>query len=378
MYICFYKSGKKEYYEVDKSIKKIDKPKKKGLLDKRILVISSKDAYYLKETFPKTTYENLKNIIQNHVEDVYPGEQMDFSFNIAKAYENTTKVNIFAFPYAILEDVKKDFEYTHVIVEPLCFKTKENDILIYKEDDIYNILAVSEEGLYSYLQLKDFSKDYFEFFLKGLSDFEIKNIISYSDISLDVEFIKKESKAYPVFLDYIKYIDLKHYKKFSAFSVNEDLVFRVIIYFLIGYGAALYVNHKYYQENIEKISYLDKKLKPFIKSSLNTEEKSTHHYKESFIKAYKNTVVNIDPIFILDNIAFHLHKGDYLTQIDIKPLHPTVPQANFTIVTKKPFEFLESLSKDSCIRDFNLESPLSENMQKVYNLNMKVEYSCEK
>ncbi|MGC9144310.1 hypothetical protein [Hydrogenobaculum sp.] len=376
MYICFYKDGKKEYYEVDKNIKKIDKPRKKGFLEKRVLVISSKDAHYLKETFPKTTYENLKNIIQNHIEDVYPNEKMDFNFNIAKTYENTVKVNIFVFPFAILEDVKKDFEFTHVIAEPLCFKTKENDILIYKEDDIYNILAVSEEGLYSYLQIKDFSRDYFEFFLKGLSDFEMKNIISYEDLSLDMDIVRKQPKAYPVFLDYIKSIDLKPYKRYSAFKINEDLVFRAIIYFLIGYGAALYVNHRYYQENIKKIHYLDKKLKPFIKASLVTKETNKNHYNKSFIKAYENTVIKIDPIFILDNITSHFHKGDYLTQIDIKPLHPTVPQANFTIVTKKPFEFLESLSKDSCIKDFNLESPLSENMQKVYNLNMKVEYLC--
>lgn len=376
MYICFYKDGKKEYYEVDKSVKNIDKLTKKGFFEKRVLVISSNDVFYLKETFPKTSYENLKNIVQNHVEDVYPNEKMDFCFNVAKVYENTMKVNIFAFPFSILEDVKKDFDFNHVIVEPLCFKSQENDILIYKEDDAYHILAISEEGLYSYLELRDFSKDYFEFFLKGLSDFEIKNIISYEELNLDTNYIKKPQKNYPIFLDYIKYIDLKPYKRFSAFKINEDLVFRLIIYFLIGYGAALYVNHRYYQQNIQKISSLDKKLKPFIKSRLSSEEEPAKHYKKSFVKDYQNTIVKIDPIFVLDNIASHLQKKDYLTQIEIKPLHPDVPQANFTVVTKKPFKILEGFSKDSCIKDFSLESPLSKNMQKVYSINMKVEYAC--
>ena len=376
MYLCFYKNGEKHYYEVDKSVKKLDGPVKRGFLEKRVLVISAKDVFYLKENVPKTTYENLRSIIQNLLEDVYQDQVMDFSFNIAKVYENTMRLNIFAFPQSIIEDVKKEFDFNYVIAEPLCFKSKENDIIIYKEDDIYNILALSQDGLYSYLQLKDFSKEYFDFFLKALSDFEVKNIISYEDLNLDTDVVRKPPRPYPVFLDYIKGIDLKPYRRYLAFKINEDLVFRLIIYFLIGYAAALYVNHRYYQKNIEKIVYFDKKLKPFIKESLSSEEKPSKEYKKSFIKDYQNTVAKIDPVFVLDNIASHLQKGDYLTQIEIKPLHPTTPQANFTVVTKKPFKLLESLSKDSCIKDFNLESPLSKNMQKVYSINMKVDYLC--
>lgn len=376
MYICFYKNGKKEYYEVDKSVKTISIPKSKGVFTKKVLVISSKDIFYSKESFPKTSYENLKSIVKNYVEDIYQDESMDFTFNVAKVYENTMKVNIFAYPSSILEDVKKNFEFNYVLVEPLCFKVDENSILIYKEDDIYNILAVSKEGLNSYLQLHTFSKDYLDLFIKGLSDFDIKSVISYEDLDLDDSVVKKTPKSYPIFLDYIKYIDLKPYKRFRAFRINEDLVFRIIIYFLIGYAGALYVNHRYYQENIEKITYLDKKLKPFIKSKLSTEETPKKHYEKSFLKDYKNTIAKIDPIFVLDDIASHLQKGDYITQIDIKPLHPSTPEASLIINTKEPFKVLEGFSKDKCVKNFNLESPISENMQKLYSINMKVEYLC--
>jgi hypothetical protein len=76
------------------------------------------------------------------------------------------------------------------------------------------------------------------------------------------------------------------------------------------------------------------------------------------------------------SIASHLQKGDYITQIDIKPLHPSTPEASLIINTKEPFKVLEGFSKDKCVKNFNLESPISENMQKLYSINMKVEYLC--
>ncbi|HEK24935.1 MAG: hypothetical protein C0170_06840 [Hydrogenobaculum sp.] len=378
MYVCFYKEGKKSFYELKKSVKVLKDVGKLPFFEKKVLVISSKDTYYYKDTLPKTSKDNIKSIIQNQVEDTYPDQEMDFCFNIAKSYENTIQVNVFVFKKSILDDVKKDFDFNYVLAEPLCFKSQKNEVLIYKEDTIYNILALTQNGLYAYLQLKDFSKDYFELFLKGLGNFEIEDITSYEDIEfgLHANTTKKSYKNYPIFLDYIANIDLKDYKRFQAFKIDEDLVFRVVMYFLIGYAAALYVNGKYYEENIKKIEYLNKKLLPYIKSTIAQNAEPKTNYKEAFVKEYKSTVVYIDPIFLLDDIASHLEDKEYITNIDIKPLNPQTPKVSFTVNTQEPFKFLESLTKDKCIKDFDLESPVSQNFQKVYSLNIRADFSC--
>jgi len=353
MFICFYKDGKTRTYT---------KGKKSKFLEKRVLIISAKNTYYIRESFPNTSYENLKNIIKNYVEDLYQDQSMDFCFNIAKIYENSIRVNIFVYKSEILQEVKKEFDFNYVLAEPLCFKSHQNEIVVYK-DDLYNILALTKDGLYAYLQMEDFSQEYFDLFLKSLGDFEPKNTVKY------------EHKLQPVFLDFIDKINLKHYKVSSAFKIDEDFVFRIMIYFLLGYIGALYVNHTYYQDQIKKISYLDDKLRPFIKTSLQ-EQTPKKNYKKGFIKEYNAQVVKIDPIFIMDNMAKHIKKGEYITQADIKPKNPTTPQANFNISTKSPIRFLESISKDKCIKDFNLESPLMSNPQQIYNVNMKMEFYC--
>ncbi len=378
MHICFYKEGKKSFYEVSKSVRVLREIGKVPFFEKKVLVISSEDAHYYKDTLPKTSYENLKSIIQNQIEDTYPNQEMDFCFNIAKSFENTMQVNVFIFKKDILQEVKKDFDFNYVLVEPICFKSQKNEILIFKEDGTYNILAISETGLYSYLQLKDFSKEYFELFLKGLGNFDIEDIISYEDIDLglDIKTIQKAYKSYPIFLDYINHIDLKPFKRFQAFKIDEDLVFRIIMYFLTGYAAALYINGKYYEENVQKITYLNKKLLPYIKLNLAQSTSSRAHYKEAFVKEYKSTIAYIDPIFVLDDIASCLKDKEYITNVDIKPLNPQTPKATFTVNTNKPFEILESLTKDKCIKNFDLESPVSQNFQKVYSLNIKAEFSC--
>lgn len=264
--------------------------------------------------------------------------------------------------------MKKVFDYQYAISEWQCFFSKEPTMVIFKEEDYYNIVAFCQKPILT-TNLNTLTSQSIKLFLKSLYPFEPKKIINYTDIDLGVESIevyKAKPSNYPIFLNYISNINFRAFKIFKGIPFDFYFAYRLLFYVLFAYTCALYVNINYYNYYIKSLKEVHKKLLKTLSETHQSQKPK--NLSKDFYKEYKAYVKYQNPIFVFKTISKILTKDSYITYAELSPTNIKI-----NINTQDPFNILNNISNDGCIKSFHLNSPIQKAFGgDFYSLNMEI------
>jgi len=377
MLVCYLTKDEAKFYQIkgDK-ISEISPGafKLTKYLQKRVLVISRELLFYTRRSYPPIPLKKLKDALKVEVQDFFPLPKASYTFKIFEATEKFTLVDLWAWSKDEEERVEKIFPFQYVIPEDLLLVDEDTALKIYKQRNIYHLIAYVKGKFLGSLSVADLTQKDVELFLTGLMPYsrEIKKILIYGDMlkdfSQDKTILRYSERLYPVSLEGLSKINLKEFKVRRVLPLKIAPLLRLPIYLLLGYGVYLYATLQNYEKAIKelktKISKLDRELAYFENRTAPSKDYS------ALISALNNkTSQVVSGLTVLNELAKTLPIGCTVNRLVLNE-----KRLELALTFEDPVEVIEILERSNMVKSVKLEGPpIKKTGAKLYDFRLTIE-----
>ena len=218
-----------------------------------------------------------------------------------------------------------------------------------------------------------------ERFLQGIGRHreEIKRITFYGEgpypfkIPEGGEVSRAAAREYPLFLDFLPRIELKEYKEKREFhfGVRIDLLCRVAIYLVLGYGLVLYAVADKYDRAIEETRKKTKGIEERIK--VKGPQGKTGDYSEVVSEINERLKTRPSPLKVINAIVAKLPAESTVNRMVLNENN-----VELVVVAKDPIAVVKALGSGEGIKNVRLKgAPAKPSTADAYNFTLMVELS---
>jgi hypothetical protein len=377
MLVCYLTKDEAKFYQIkgDK-ISEISPGafKLTKYLQKRVLVISRELLFYTRRSYPPIPLKKLKDALKVEVQDFFPLPKASYTFKIFEATEKFTLFDLWAWSKDEEERVEKIFPFQYVIPEDLLLVDEDTALKIYKQRNIYHLIAYVKGKFLGSLSVADLTQKDVELFLTGLMPYsrEIKKILIYGDMlkdfSQDKTILRYSERLYPVSLEGLSKINLKEFKVRRVLPLKIAPLLRLPIYLLLGYGVYLYATLQNYEKAIKelktKISKLDRELAYFENRTAPSKDHS------ALISALNNkTSQVVSGLTVLNELAKTLPIGCTVNRLVLNE-----KRLELALTFEDPVVVIELLERSNMVKSVKLEGPpIKKTGTKLYDFRLTIE-----
>jgi len=383
----WHKDGLDLYRYADKKLVKkasgsLDKLKPiRGIFDKKALIISRELLLYKRKRYPPATKEKLIKAVGLEIGEIFPIAKPAFHCRVFESFTAYTTLDIWAWESEQYARLREIFPFNYVIPEDLAHFSEAPELKVFQYRGITNILAHSNDrflGGASYPDSCINGRDV-ERFLLGLGKYgsDIKRIKVYGQVQFPFEEVKipEISRAaigdHPPCMDYLNSLSLNEFKVRGDyhFSSKIDLIARVLIYLILGYGVMLYFTVRNYEQAAgeirKKINSIDAKMPNQGAGQATTD------YSEVIREVNEKLSTRLSPLKVMDMIAGKLPPGSSVIRMVLNE-----NKLEMTASSKDPISVVKALGNTEGIKAVRLKgAPVMDMATRLYNFVIMMELS---
>jgi hypothetical protein len=377
MLVCYLTKDEAKFYQIkgDK-ISEISPGafKLTKYLQKRVIVISRELLFYTRRSYPPIPLKKLKDALKVESQDFFSLPKVSYTYKIFEATEKFTLVDLWAWSKDEEERVEKMFPFQYVIPEDLLLVEEDTALKIYKQRNIYHLIAYVKGKFLGSLSVAELTQKDVELFLTGLRPYsqDIKKILIYGDMlkdfSPDKTILRYSERLYPVSLEGLSKINLKEFKVRRVLPLKIDPLLRLPIYLLLGYGVYLNATLQNYEKAIKdlktKISKLDRELAYFENRTAPAKDYS------ALISALNNkTSQVVSGLTVLNELAKTLPIGCTVNRLVLNE-----KRLELALTFEDPVVVIELLERSNMVKSVKLEGPpIKKTGAKLYDFRLTIE-----
>jgi len=352
-----------------------------GLFGKRVLVIGSDLLLHIRKRYPPAPKEKLVKALALEIGDLFPFSKPAFHCEEYESSPTHTTLDIWAWESGLYSQVREVFLFNYVIPEDLCYFADVPEIKVFQHRGITHILAHSGQRFLDGASYPDGNPGEMplERFLQGLGRHrgEIKRIKIYgtgpvpllSPENLDIS--KAAARDYPPCLDFLAGLNLKRFKEKKEFriSLRTDVLCRVIIYLILGYGLVLYLTTQKYDQASDDIK---RKLKGIdAKVSFQVPRGKGEDYSGVIQEVNERLRSRPSPLKIMDTIAQKLPAGSSVNRMVLNEIN-----LELSVSSRDPLSVVKAIGAGKGIKTVRLRgTPVKDSSTGVYNFILVIELS---
>jgi hypothetical protein len=387
MVAYWHKDGLDVYQYVDKKLVKkasgrLDELKPiRGVLSKKVLIVGRELLLHIRKRYPPASKEKLTKAVGLEIGNIFPISKPAFHCRVYESSHAYTTLDIWAWESEQYVRLRKIFPFNSVIPEDIAYFSDVPEVRLFQYRGIANILAHSGDRFLDGVSYPDSSinEGDFERFLSGLGKYrsDIKRIKIYGSIP----FHYKEAgipivsrlpvTEYPPCLEYVNSLNLKEFKAKGDYHLPPriELIFRVLIYLILGYGMMLYFSARNYDqvalEIRNKINSID------AKGSNKGAGQTVKDYSEVVREVNEKLSKRQSPLRVMDMIANRLPPGSFIIRMVLNENNLEV-----TASSKDPISVVKALGSAEGIKSARLKgAPVMDMATRFYNFIMVMELS---
>jgi hypothetical protein len=384
----WYKDGLDVYRYVDKKPVKqvsgsLDKLKPiKGIFDRKVLIVSRELLLHTRKRYPPAPKEKLTKAVGLEIGDIFPMSKPAFHCRVYESSTAYTTLDIWAWesePYARVREI---FPFNYIIPEDLAYFSDVPEVKVFQYRGMTNILAHSGDRFLSGASYPDSSinEKEVERFLSGLGKYrsDIKRIKVYGQVQFQFkevkipEILRVPVGDYPPCMDYLSSLNLNEFRVRGDYHLSSkiDLISRVLIYFILGYGMMLYFSVRDYDQVVGEIRKKINSIDTRMSTNRGTGQTVTD-YSEVVREVNQRLSTRYSPLKVMDMIAGRLPAGSFVIRMVLNENNLEV-----SVSSKDPISVVKALGGAEGIKTARLKgAPVMDMATRSYNFVIMMELS---
>ena len=236
----------------------------RGAFGRKVLIIGRDMLFHARKKYPPAPREKLLKAVSLDVGDLFPLENPAFHCAVFESFAAYTVMDIWAWETDSYTRLREIFPFSHVIPEDRSFIADTPEIKIFRRGQATNVVAVAGERFIAGASYpaSGFGRADLEMFFKGLGSYggEIKKITIHGDIPLALEkadlppLARSADEKYPPCVASLNSRRLGEFKvgRYRQEWVNKELLLRLLIYLVLGWGFLQWRTLENYDRVLEK------------------------------------------------------------------------------------------------------------------------------
>jgi len=353
----------------------------RGIFDKKVLIVGRELLFHTRKKYPPASIKNLTRAVALEIGGLFPISKPAFHCRVYESSNTYTTLDIWAWESEQYAQVKKIFPFNYIVAEDLAYSSEVPEVKVFQYRGMTNILAHSGDrflGGASYPDAGIDEKDV-ERFLSGLDKYrsDIKRIKIYGSIPFNYKetgipvVSKVPETEYPPCVDYFNSLKLKEFKTKGDYNLSSkiDLILRVLIYLIFGYGVMLYLTARNYDQGAweirQKINSIDAKI-----SKRDTGPKVVD-YSEVIREVNERMSKKHSPLKVMDMIASRLPAGSFVNRMVLNENNLEI-----SLSSRDPLSVVKTLGGAEGVKAARLKgTPIKDSATGSYNFIIMMELS---
>lgn len=366
--MCTGKMGEADKSHTDSQrkqhIKKAPKGKKQSpknkwqmLFNKNVLLIGKDLTFYTRQKYPPTSDKNLKGIVENDLEDLFPMVRSPvFHYKIYEKGLDSYTLDIWAYDRSVLSRVRGLFNYNYLVCEELLYESPEVELSCFRGGDLYHIVAHGAKGfLTSKMWQAPPDEDQLKLFMHSTHSFrhQIRRVNVFGGFTVsgfsknallpEEAEVKEHKEHHPVLAKPFKKLPLKNFKAGKPLiRLDASFALRVAIYLIIGYGIFQWHTLEHFRNTLTDLERQVRKAEGEImhlaqKAGNNAPQTQGHEEIVKFLS--ERFGQRPSALYILNSLAKSLPVGSVIKKISMDG-----PQATIDIHSPNTLETIKIVS----------------------------------
>ena len=297
----------------------------RGFLDKKVLIVGRELFLHTKKRYPPAPLSKLTRAVALEIRELFPISKPSFTCRVYESSPASTTLDIWAWDSEPYDRLREVFPFNYVVPEDLAYFSDIPEVKVFQYRGMTNLLAHSGHQFLGGASYPDFGVDEKEVerFLSGLGRYrsDIKQIKVYGAVPIQLkgagipEIARVAQGDHPPCMECLAALKLDEFKVKGDIhlSSNIDVLCRILIYLILGYGLMLYLSGRNYDQTAgeirQKISAIDAKI------SQRMPDEKAEDYSEINKELEGRLSPRRSPMKVMDIIAQRLPGGTYVTRM---------------------------------------------------------------
>jgi hypothetical protein len=351
----------------------------RGVLDKKVLIVGRELLFHTRKRYPPASIKNLTRAVGLEIGGLFPISKPAFHCRVFESSTTFTTLDIWAWesePYRRLREV---FPFNFVMPEDLIYSSDVPEVKVFQYRGMTNILVHSGDRFLGSASYSDSGIDEKEMerFLSGLGRdrADIKRMKLYGSLPFQLkdvgipEILKVAQGEYPLSMDYLSTLKLNEFKVKGEIHLSSkiNLLCRIAIYLILGYGLMLYLTGRNYDQAAgeirQKIRAIDEKM------SHGETGKKIEDYSDIAKEVNEKLSKRGSPLKVMEIFAQSLPMGSFVNRMVFNENTLEV-----SLSSKEPITVVKALGEAEGIKAVRLKgAPVKDAATGSYNFIVTVE-----
>ena len=357
----------------------------RGVFDKRVLIVGRELLIHTRKRYPPALEEKLMKAVGVEIGDIFPITKPVYHCRVYESSSAYTTLDIWAWGSEDYARLKEVFPFNYVIPEDLAFSSDVPEVKVFQYRGMTSMLAHSgnrflggasypDSGPISGINERDVER-----FFSGLGRYgsDIKQMKVYGSVPFKLkdiglpEIARVTQGDYPPCMNYLSSLNLNEFKVKGEYRLSSkiDLLCRLSIYLILGYGLMLYLTARNYDQAAgeirQKIKAIDGKI------SLGDAGQKTGDYSEIIREINERLATRHSPLKVMDIIANKLPTGSFINRMVLNENNLEV-----SVSSKDPLSVVKALGGAEGVKVARLKgAPVRDSATGMYNFLIMMELS---
>jgi len=353
----------------------------RGGFGKKVLIVSRELLVHTAKRYPPAPLKRLTKAVALEMGDIVPISKPAFHCRVHESSAAYVTLDIWAWESESVGRLREVFPFDCIVPEDLAYSSDVPEVKVFQYRGMTNILAHSGPRFLGGASCAEGGIDEkgMERFLSGLGRErpDIKKIKIYGSVPFQfktpesAEMSRVAQGDYPPCMDSLAGLNFDEFKvkRDKGPSLKIDLLFRILIYLVLGYGLMVYLTLKNYDQAAgditKKISAIDPKV------SHGDPDKKVEDYSEIIKTVNEKLATRVSPLKVMDAIAKVLPTGSSITRMVLNE-----NKLEVSVSSKDPLSVVKALGEAEGIKTVRLKgAPGKDAATGSYNFNVTGELS---
>jgi len=344
---------------------------------KKVLIVGRDLLLHSRKKFPPASEADIKKAAELEIGDLFPVKAPAHFISISERTEAYAAADLWAWEGPAYDALRQIFPFTHVLPEDMAFTSEEPEISVLRGREETRLVAHGPNGFLGVSTFRgDVTASHVMILLKSISrhSVEIKrlNLYGAGDTQrvggLPFPVVQKETKPYPVCLEYLERADLRQFRVQGehGLAAYSDVFARAVLYLLLAYGLSLFVTGMHYDaaanELKTKISLLAGQM-----SAIRTGQ-TNEDYGDAIAELKNKINSSRSPLAVMDTLARRLPEACSVVRMALND-----NSLELTLASKEPLEVIKALENAEGLRSVKLKGSPAKDAAGIYLLVLSVE-----
>jgi len=345
----------------------------RGLFGKKILVIGRELLFNARKKFPPAPMKKLIKAVGLEIGEIFPISNPLFHCRLNGSSAACTILDIWAWEKELSDGLRKVFNFNYILPEDLIYSQETFEVKVIPYREMTHLIAHAGPkflGSLSYPEL-NLNAQQIERFLSsmGRERSEIKRIVIHGALPFQLkgtdipELVRAPERDYPPCLEDLGRLNLREFKvkRKNILPSRRDVLYRIPIYLLLGYGLVLYGTGHYVGQRADEIR--QKIIAMDSKIDLKNSGKDVQNYSDIVEEVNGRISLRHSPLQTMDKIARHLPPGSFITRMMLSENNLEV-----SVSSKEPLSVIKSFGAVEGIKTARLKgAPMKDAVSGSYN-----------